>query len=110
MHLWALGDIHVAWYYAVGVCITMTAARALLVGSYCEWNLTEEAMRQGDSGRVYQCFEEMKKDLFIRCDYPYPHYNRFVWTPTNSTPDLLYYQVTIQSSQLYTCNFPSKRF
>jgi len=46
------------------------------------------------SGKVYQTFEEFKQDMYLDCDNS-SHYTDFIFTPDSSTPDLIYYQVSL---------------
>ncbi|XP_067928652.1 protein Skeletor, isoforms B/C-like [Watersipora subatra] len=62
------------------------------VGEYCEWILTDEAIRAAEDGKQYQCFEEFKQDLVLSCNNNPNQYSEFIWTPDADTPDLLYYQ------------------
>ena len=69
----------------------------VLAGDYCEWQLTRVAVHAAENGNVYQCFEEFRNDLILNCDNTPTTYTKFIWTPTASTPDLLYYQVSLQN-------------
>ena len=46
--------------------------------------------------KVYNCFKELKKDLILQCDNNPPGYTDFIFTPDASTPDTIYYQVSVR--------------
>ncbi|XP_067929644.1 protein Skeletor, isoforms B/C-like isoform X1 [Watersipora subatra] len=57
------------------------------VGDYCEWKLNLDAEE-----KIYQCFEELKEDLFLDCVNEPTSYTEFVFTPSSDHPSILYYQ------------------
>ncbi|XP_067933767.1 protein Skeletor, isoforms B/C-like isoform X1 [Watersipora subatra] len=57
------------------------------VGDYCEWKFNIEA-----EDKIYQCFEELQKDLYLECVNDSIGYTEFVFTPGSQHPDTIYYQ------------------
>lgn len=65
------------------------------VGGYCEWKLTTDAIKAVAGGKIYQCFDDFRQDLYLDCtDNPHG-FGIFKFTPDENTPDEIYYQVSV---------------
>lgn len=87
--------IYIAYYVHF---LSLTKLLILSAGGYCEWKLTEAAVKKADDGFIYQCFQQFREDLTLDC-VPDIDYTSFEWTPTSSMPDTVYYQVNSQPSR-----------
>ena len=87
----SIKNVHILYLALMPTCWIV------LAGEYCEWQLTRVAIHAAENGNVYQCFEEFRNDLILNCDNTPTTYTKFFWTPTASTPGLLYYQVSLQN-------------